>query len=76
MSETQRQNDYQYTPVTLTNFDVDASGLIFTVAKSSTYEDLEGKVRALNAAGKDVFGKEASAIGNGIARIPTPERSI
>lgn len=59
MSETQRQNDYQYTPVTLTNFDVDASGLIFTVAKSSTYEDLEGKVRALNAAGKDVFGKEA-----------------
>lgn len=55
MSETQRQNDYQYTPVTLTNMDTDGKGFIYTVEKSSRYSDIKGKVRALNAAGVDVF---------------------
>ena len=59
MSEIQRQNDYQYTPVTLTNFDIDSNGFIYTVEKSGRYSDIEGKVRALNAAGVDVFNSES-----------------
>ena len=58
MSEIQRQNDYQYTPVTLTNLDIDENGFIYTVEKPSQYSDIKGKVRALNAAGVDVFDSE------------------
>lgn len=58
MSEEQRKKDYQYTPVVLTNFDMDRDGFIYTVEKSSHYSDIQGKVRALNAAGTDVFHSE------------------
>lgn len=55
MSEEQRKNDYSYTPITLTSFDIDKNGFIYTVAKSSRYSDLKGKVRSLNALGKDIY---------------------
>lgn len=55
MSEEQRKNDYSYTPITLTSFDIDKDGFIYTVAKSSEYSDLEGKVRSLNALGSDIY---------------------
>ncbi len=55
MSEEQRKNDYQYTPITLTNFDADGDGFIYTVARSSSYSDLLGKVRSLNALGEDIY---------------------
>ena len=59
MSEEQRKNDYSYTPVTLTSFDIDKDGFIYTVAKSSDYSDIEGKVRSLNALGEDIYDSAA-----------------
>lgn len=55
MSEEQRKNDYSYTPITLTSFDIDKNGFIYTVAKSSDYSDIKGKVRSLNALGSDIY---------------------
>lgn len=56
MSETQLRASFQYTPISISNFDIDSDGFIYTVTKEeSARQATGGKVRRLNAFGSDTL---------------------
>lgn len=63
MSETQLRASFQYTPVNISNFDIDSDGFIYTVTKEeSARQATGGKVRRLNAFGTDTLNSSEEIV--------------